>query len=92
MSPADALALGVETGDVVRVTTRSGSAEVRAEVTDRMREGHVSLPNGMGLTTPQGTVGVAPNTLTSAADRDEWAGTPWHKHVPARVEAVSGRA
>jgi formate dehydrogenase len=34
----------------------------------------------------EGTVGVAPNELTSTADRDPFVGTPWHKHVPARVE------
>jgi formate dehydrogenase len=33
-------------------------------------------------------VGVAPNDLTSIEDRDEWAGTPHHKSVPARVEKV----
>ena len=33
-------------------------------------------------------VGVAPNELTAAAWRDEIAGTPWHKHVPARVEPI----
>ena len=32
--------------------------------------------------------GVAPNDLTSADWRDAYAGTPWHKHVPARIEAV----
>lgn len=30
--------------------------------------------------------GVAPNEPTSGADRDWLAGTPWHKHVPARIE------
>lgn len=88
ISPFDAQALGVSSGDPVRVSTATGSAEVTLDVSDRMRPGHVSLPNGMGLATSSGVVGVAPNTLTSAADRDEWAGTPWHKHVPARVEAV----
>jgi hypothetical protein len=32
---------------------------------------------------------VAPNELTSGADRDWLAGTPHHKHVRARVEAVT---
>jgi hypothetical protein len=30
--------------------------------------------------------GVAPNELTDVAMRDFLAGTPWHKHVPARLE------
>jgi anaerobic selenocysteine-containing dehydrogenase len=92
MSSADAARLAVLDDDLVRVTTRRGSAEVPVEVTDRMRAGHVSLPNGFGLqvTGPDGTVrvGVAPNDLTSIEDRDEWAGTPHHKSVPARVEKV----
>jgi formate dehydrogenase len=59
-----------------------------------MLAGHASLPNGLGLdyTAADGTTirpGVAPNTLTSSDWRDEFAGTPWHKHVPARVEAVA---
>ena len=32
--------------------------------------------------------GVAPNVLTSSDWRDTYAGTPWHKHVPARIEAL----
>jgi hypothetical protein len=32
--------------------------------------------------------GVALNELTAAQDCDPIAGTPWHKHVPARVEAL----
>ena len=32
--------------------------------------------------------GLAPNDLTDAADRDPFAGTPWHKHVPARLSAI----
>ena len=61
------------------------------EVDDRMHAGHLSLPNGLGLDSPTGengrpvVTGLAPNELTDAADRDPWAGTPWHKHVPARL-------
>jgi len=87
MSVTDAARLGVGAGDRVRLTTRRGSAEVTVDPTDAMLPGHVSLPNGLGLTVTERT-GVAPNELTAAEDRDEWAGTPWHKHVPARVEAL----
>ncbi len=56
-----------------------------------MRRGHISLPNGLGLTrTPdEAPVGVAPNELTSSDHRDPIAGTPYHKHVPARLEPVA---
>ncbi|MBW2189143.1 MAG: hypothetical protein JRG93_06050, partial [Deltaproteobacteria bacterium] len=55
---------------------------------------HVSLPNGLGLDhTSNGgdrvQTGVAPNELTASEDRDWLAGTPWHKHVPARIEALA---
>jgi len=88
MSVTDAAHLGVAAGDRVRLTTRRGSAEVAVDPTDTMQPGHISLPNGLGLTGATSTTGVAPNELTAAEDRDEWAGTPWHKHVPARLEAL----
>jgi anaerobic selenocysteine-containing dehydrogenase len=93
MSESDARSLGVVAGDRVRLTTTRGSTEVIVHPTDRMRAGHLSLPNGLGLDVRDEAgeplvVGVAPNELTAAADRDEWVGTPWHKHVAARVEAL----
>jgi anaerobic selenocysteine-containing dehydrogenase len=76
---------------VLNLTTRRGSATVVAEVTDTMQPGHISLPNGQGIDyhSADGRVvraGVAPNELTDVAARDFLAGTPWHKHVPARLE------
>jgi formate dehydrogenase len=94
MNAEDAKRLGVGDGDRVRITTKRGSAEVPVEISERMQAGHVSLPNGLGLDATAGSgrlarVGVAPNELTRAEDRDAFAGTPWHKHVAARVEAIS---
>jgi anaerobic selenocysteine-containing dehydrogenase len=93
ISSADALRLGCADGDRVRLTTRRGTTEVPVEVTDTMQPGHVSLPNGQGMDyEPRDggakRLGVAPNELTASADRDFLAGTPWHKHVPARVERI----
>jgi anaerobic selenocysteine-containing dehydrogenase len=93
MSPQDAGQIGVADGDRVRLSTKRGSVEVSVEVSSMMQPGHVSLPNGLGLDHPaQGgervQTGVAPNELTASEDRDWLAGTPWHKHVPARVEAL----
>jgi anaerobic selenocysteine-containing dehydrogenase len=89
MSPLDAEALGVESGESVRLTTRRDSTVVSVEVSDRMQPGHVALPNGLGLGYPdKGITGVAPNELTATEDRDPFVGTPWHKHVPARVERL----
>ena len=92
LHPDDAAAVGATDGSQVVVTTRRGSAVATVEINDTMRRGHASLPNGLGLRREDaaGTPGpgVAPNELTSTADRDWLAGTPWHKHVPARIEAV----
>ena len=91
VSPADADALGLADGDRARVTTKRGSAEVLVEISPMMRQGHISLPNGLGVTRTPGEapVGVAPNELTSSDHRDPIAGTPYHKHVPARLEPVA---
>jgi anaerobic selenocysteine-containing dehydrogenase len=93
MSPNDAATLGVGDGGRVRVTTKRGTVEAVVEVNDCMQAGHVSLPNGLGLSypDPDGTAvvhGIAPNELTASEDRDWIAGTPWHKHVPARIESL----
>jgi len=89
VSPEDAARLGIASGDRARITTRGGSALAQVEVTPRMQAGHVSLPNGYGLDNEDGgRSGVAVNELTSLEDRDRFAGTPHHKIVPARIEAV----
>ncbi|SLC81381.1 oxidoreductase [Mycobacteroides abscessus subsp. massiliense] len=94
ISPQDAQQLGVADGDRVRIATAAGAAEATVEISDMMQPGHASLPNGFGLdyTDESGEThipGVAPNALTSSAWRDEYAGTPWHKHVPARLETLT---
>ena len=94
MSPEDAAQLAIQSGSRARVTTKRGSVDVVVEVTDTLRAGHVTLPNGGGLEYPDGegarvVHGASPNELTASEDRDWLAGTPWHKHVRARIEAIS---
>jgi anaerobic selenocysteine-containing dehydrogenase len=93
ISAEDAATIGLVDGGRARITTAAGTADATVEINDAMLPGHVSLPNGYGLddvdadgatTTP----GVAPNALTSTEWRDAYAGTPWHKHVPVRIEPV----
>jgi formate dehydrogenase len=95
ISTADADRLGLVTGGAARVVTQRGAAVVTVEVSEMMQDGHVSLPNGMGLDEDHADgprrSGVAPNELTSNLDRDWIAGTPWHKSVAARVEPVAGQ-
>jgi anaerobic selenocysteine-containing dehydrogenase len=94
MNPLDAEKLGLDDGGTARLSTKRGSAEVAIEISDRMQPGHISLPNGLGVDYPdeQGVrqlAGVALNELTASEDRDWLAGTPWHKHTPARVERLA---
>ena len=53
--PGDAARLGLVDGGRARLTTRRGGGEVTVEVDDRMQDGHLSLPNGLGLDTPPKT-------------------------------------
>ncbi|OBI84191.1 molybdopterin-dependent oxidoreductase [Mycobacterium sp. 1245805.9] len=97
VSVEDAQVLGLVDGGRARVSTAAGSAEATVEVTETMLAGHAALPNGFGLDyvgEDGRTVvpGVAPNSLTSTEWRDPYAGTPWHKHVPARIEACRADA
>jgi anaerobic selenocysteine-containing dehydrogenase len=97
VSSEDAARIGLIDGAAVTITTARGSAHAVVEVSPAMQAGHASLPNGFGLesTTPDGATivtGVAPNSLTSSDWRDGFAGTPWHKHVPARIEPVGSAA
>jgi len=94
MNALDAQKLGVENGSRVMLSTRQGQGEAVVEVNDRMMPGHVSIPNGGGITNnlntnkPLERVGVAVNELTSADHRDFLAGTPWHKYVPANIQLL----
>jgi anaerobic selenocysteine-containing dehydrogenase len=93
MHPADAEKLGCKEGEWVRMTSRRGSADALVELGEDLQPGHVSLPNGHGLdyTEVDGMTvrkGVSLNELTDTASRDPFAGTPWHKHVPVRIERL----
>jgi len=93
VSPDDANALGIASGDTVRLSTQSGEADVIVEVSKRMSPGHISLPNGFGLDNgiadnDIARTGAAANELTASSHRDFFAGTPWHKFVPAKVSVV----
>jgi anaerobic selenocysteine-containing dehydrogenase len=93
LSLGDAEQLGIDNGSRVRITTPGGSAVAVAEINETMMQGHISLPNGHGLSySPAGgepeVFGVPTNELTSTDWCDPIARTPWHKHVPAQLEVV----
>ncbi len=95
VSPGDGGRLGLTDGGRARLSTRKGTGVVTVEIDDRMQDGHLALPNGLGLFSPSDNgdplvTGLAPNELTDAAARDPFAGTPWHKHVPACLTPIDG--
>ena len=94
ISPVDAAALGLTDAGAARLVTKRGETLVNVEFDERMPAGSVSLPNGLGTEYPTSDgqrerTGVHLNELTDLADRDPHVGTPWHKHVRARLEAVN---
>ncbi len=90
IAKVDADRIGVTDGDRVRIVTERGEATIEVAIDEGMHAGHLSLPNGTGTDRVDGgervVDGVAPNELTGSFHRDRFAGTPWHKSVPARLE------
>src|SRR5207245_1043950 len=93
VSPADAERIGLADGAPAKLSTKRSSAVVLVTVDGALQPGHVSLPNGFGLdhveAGTRATTGVATNEFTASEDRDPWAGTPWHKSTPARLEPAT---
>lgn len=79
VNPADAVDLQVVSGDVIRVTSRRGSVEGRARVTDRVPPRMVFLPFHFAE--------AAANVLTAAVI-DPDSETPAYKISAARIEKV----
>ncbi|MBN1655669.1 MAG: molybdopterin-dependent oxidoreductase [Deltaproteobacteria bacterium] len=86
MHPRDAEALGMKDGQMARVETAAGSAEVELEITDSASLGHVVIPHGFGLAYAGKTYGINVNRLTKNTNRDRLAATPLHRFVPCRVK------
>jgi formate dehydrogenase alpha subunit len=77
--PGEAEALGIKTGDTVRVTSRRGSLEVKAHVTPKSRPGSVFL----SFHFPE----VPTNVLTGPGE-DLLALTPEYKVCAVKVEKI----
>jgi anaerobic selenocysteine-containing dehydrogenase len=87
MHPDDAASLNLTDGQQVRVSTEAGTEEIELEITDTARVGHVTMPHGFGLVYDGVKYGANVNRLTKNTHRDRF-GTPQHRFVPCRVEAV----
>jgi anaerobic selenocysteine-containing dehydrogenase len=87
MHPNDAASLKLTDGQQVRVITEAGSEEIELEVSDTAHIGHVVIPHGFGLVYNGRKYGANVNRLTKNTHRDQF-GTPIHRYVPCRVEAL----
>jgi len=87
MHPDDASLLNLKDGQQVRVTTEAGSEQIELEITETARKGHVVIPHGFGLVYNGVKYGANVNRLTRNTHRDQY-GTPIHRFVPCRVEAI----
>lgn len=96
ISEADAAERGLVDGDRVRVVTPGGTAETVVAVVDTMRQGHIAQPNGMGVEhrdeKGEHHVRRFPNELTTLDWKEDFAGTPWRKQVPARLEVIGAHS
>lgn len=88
MHPEDAAKLDISDGQMVRVVTEAGQAEIEVEVNMATRRGQVIIPHGFGLNFEGKEYGVNVNRLTKNTYRDKFTATPLHRYVGCRVEAV----
>jgi anaerobic selenocysteine-containing dehydrogenase len=87
MNPADAEKLGLADKQMVKVVTEAGEERIEVEVTADARKGQVIIPHGFGLVYNGVKYGANVNRLTKNTNRD-FVGTPMHRYVPCRVEAI----
>jgi len=87
INPVDAEALGIVDKQMVKVVTEAGEETIEAEVTKDTRKGQVLFPHGFGMIYDGVTYGANVNRLAKNTNRD-FVGTPMHRYVPCRVEAL----
>ncbi|MEV5320030.1 molybdopterin oxidoreductase family protein [Streptomyces sp. NPDC052687] len=94
--PDDAERLGVRDGAPVRIKGAGGAVTARAEVTDEVRRGVVSLPHGWGHDRPGTRLrhaaadpGVNVNQLLDGSLLDPLSGNAVLNGVPVEVEPVT---
>ena len=88
MHPDDAARQGLEDGQMVRVITDAGEEKSELKIDPTTRPGYVLIPHGFGLVHQGKKHGANANRLTKNTHRDRLAGTPQHRYIRCRVEAV----
>ena len=95
MNTHDATALGIENHQTIKVTSRVGSVELPAEVTNDIMQGVLSIPHGYGhnrkgikLDVAQHYAGVSLNDLTDEMEIDELSGNAAFSGTPVEIIAL----
>jgi anaerobic selenocysteine-containing dehydrogenase len=95
LNPEDAASLGISDKMLVKVTSRVGSVEVLAEITDDMMQGVVSLPHGYGhgrsgikMDVAAQYAGVSVNDLTDEMILDDLTGNVAFSNVMVKIESI----
>ena len=96
LHPETAMKQGIVNGQNVKVSSRVGSVEIEAQVTDELMPGIVSIPHGWGhgrkgvrQTIAQAHAGVSLNDLTDDTLIDKLCGNAAVNGVPVQLEALS---
>ena len=88
MHPEDAAKQGLENGQIVRVITEAGQEQIELKMDATTRPGYALMPHGFGLVHQGIKFGANANRLAKNTHRDRLAGTPLHRYIRCRVEAV----
>jgi anaerobic selenocysteine-containing dehydrogenase len=96
MHPADAQSLNIDNQQVVKVSSRVGSIELPAELSDSMMRGVVCMPHGYGhgranvrLDVAQKHAGVSVNDLTDEQVLDDLTGNAAFSNVFVNIESLA---
>ncbi|AMN48646.1 molybdopterin oxidoreductase family protein [Psychrobacter sp. P2G3] len=99
LHPETAKEYGIEDGQSVKVTSRVGSVNIIAEVTDELMPRVVSIPHGWGhgrkgvkQKIAQAHAGVSVNDLTDDTLIDQLSGNAAVNGVPVQLEAIEPEA
>jgi formate dehydrogenase alpha subunit len=82
MNPFDAELLGISSGDIVKVSSRQGSVEVKVEVTRVVPVGMLAMAFHFAECPTNVLISSSPETL------DPVTGTPAYKTCPVKVEKI----
>jgi len=96
INPTDAQKLNIENGQLVNLSSKIGSIEIEAEISDEIMEGVVCMPQGWGhgkkgvkMKVAQAHAGVSINDLTDHERLDELTGNAALNGVHVNVAVIA---